>query len=122
VTLLIVGAVLVIAVVSAIIEKLTGRRPSPHPGEIWFASVPFASDWTTSKDRPVLIVRVTGTTLMVRTITSQDQSRRGDHYEFLPVTGSGLDKPSWLKRQPETLSVSRLRRRVGRLAVATAPR
>lgn len=121
-TLVLIIAIVAVAVVAKIIEELRRRPTPPRPGDIWFASVAYSDDWTTSKDQPVLIVRVTGTTLMVRKITSQDKSNRPEQYEFYPAGTGGLQKPSWVKRQPEALSTRQLRRRIGCLRVPTLQR
>lgn len=116
-----VGTALAIIVAAAAVIAVIWRRPqltrlnrSPSPGEIWFATVPFEDDWTVHKDRPVLIVAVVGSSLMVRKITSQNQASRPTQYDFLPQHLSGLAKPSWIRKEPERLAASRLRRRVTR--------
>ncbi|WP_258726503.1 hypothetical protein [Cellulomonas sp. NS3] len=38
-----------------------GRGPTPRPGEVWFADVPF-EDRPGAKDRPVLVLSVRGRT------------------------------------------------------------
>ena len=48
------------------------RKRKPQVGEIWFANVPF-DDGTGSKDRPVLVLSVSGRTCTVARFTSEGQ-------------------------------------------------
>jgi hypothetical protein len=90
------------------------RRPAGptrvHPGETWFALVPFA-DGTGAKDRPVLVLDVHGGTCWVATLTSQDKGDRRDHVR-VPDGWNGLDKPSWIGLDPRALDATAFRRRV----------
>lgn len=90
-----------------------GRPAGPqpvHPGETWFALVPF-SDGTGAKDRPVLVLDVHGGTVRVATLTSQDKGDRSDHVR-VPDGWNGLDRPSWISLTPRDLDVAAFRRRV----------
>lgn len=86
-----------------------GRR-RPKPGEIWNADVPFDQDETESKDRPVLVVRVSGGDAEIMKITSQDKSRF-DHYLHLPLSEwrGVLAKDSWLDLNAMSLPVENFR-------------
>ncbi|ROS23771.1 PemK-like, MazF-like toxin of type II toxin-antitoxin system [Cellulomonas sp. PhB150] len=88
------------------------RRPRPRVGEVWFAQVPF-EDGTGSKDRPVLVLSVSGRTCEVARFTSQNRDARRDH-ERVPVGVTGLPKGSWINLRPTTLRRSAFRRRTGK--------
>lgn len=94
-----------------------GQRPTrprgtrPRTGEVWFAQVPF-EEGTGSKDRPVLVLSVVGTTCEVARFTSQDRTGRRD-YLRVPQGVPGLPKASWLDRRPITLHPSAFRRYLG---------
>ena len=87
------------------------RRPAPRPGEVWFALVPF-EDRPGAKDRPVLVLSVSGRTCRVAAMTSQDTSARSDRVR-VPAGVPGLAKASWVSLRPSTLRRSALRRRSG---------
>ncbi|MER7456267.1 type II toxin-antitoxin system PemK/MazF family toxin [Micromonospora sp. NPDC126480] len=55
-----------------------GEVPTPRPGEIWWADVPYA-DGTGSKVRPCLVLHVDARGADVLKITSRDKSDRDDH-------------------------------------------
>jgi hypothetical protein len=61
----------------------------PTPGEIWWADVPY-DDGSGSKVRPCVVLRPYRGGFEVLKITSQDQSRRGDHVE-IPTRGWDAD-------------------------------
>jgi hypothetical protein len=98
-------------------SRVRGSR-SPKPGEIWFASFPFAEDWTKAKDRPVLVLSVAPHTAVVRKITSQDQSHRPQEYDLLPRDISGLPHRSWIKKAPDYISLGVFRRRASRVTTS----
>ena len=107
-------AVLVVALLlfAVLVRIATGRRHAlPRAGEIWFAQVPF-EDGTGSKDRPVLVLSVTGRSVMAARLTSQDRSRRSD-YLLVPDGIPGLSRRSWVSVRPVRLPRSALRRRTG---------
>jgi hypothetical protein len=109
---LIAAAVGLLAVLSLVRAAVRRRGPRPATGEIWFAQVPF-EDRVGSKDRPVLVLAVTGRTCTVARFTSQDRSARRDHRQ-LPGRRSGLQGTSWVNLRPMTLPRTSLRRRVAR--------
>ena len=88
------------------------RRSRPRSGEVWFAQVPF-EDGSGSKDRPVLVLSVTGRTCSVARFTSQNRDARRDH-ERVPVGVTGLSGASWINLRPTTLRTSAFRRRTGK--------
>ena len=107
-------AVLVVALLAfAVLARVVAgrRRGRPRAGEIWFAQVPF-EDGTGSKDRPVLLLSVTGRSCTVARLTSQDQAGRRD-YLLVPDGVPGLRRRSWVSVHPVRLRRSALRRRTG---------
>jgi hypothetical protein len=101
-----VGAVLLVL-------RLLSRagRPTVRPGEVWFAMVPYR-DGTGAKDRPVVVLSVSGRTCRVARLTSQDQDRRPE-YTRPPGRLPGLRADSWVDLRPLDLRRSALRRRAG---------
>ncbi|MEV6106913.1 type II toxin-antitoxin system PemK/MazF family toxin [Streptomyces sp. NPDC051940] len=57
------------------VPRAGGPRPEVRQGEIWWAKVPF-EDRPGSKDRPCLVLRVTGDTALVAKITSRYSDER----------------------------------------------
>jgi len=104
---LLVAAVAFLLLVGAI-KRRSGR---PRAGEIWFAQVPFR-DGTGSKDRPVLVLSVTGRACTVAQFTSQDRDARRD-YLRVPDGFPGLSRSSWVSLRPVRLPGSAMRRRSG---------
>lgn len=107
------GAAVAVVAVAAVLAALAGllrRGPRPVPGEVWFAEVPF-EDRPGSKDRPVLVLAVTGRTCSVAAFTSQDRSACRDHAR-VPDGVTGLAKASWVRLRTTTLRRSAFRRRV----------
>ena len=104
--LAVIGAVLV-----ALFLLVRGRGPVCHPGEVWFAMVPF-EDGTGAKDRPVLVLAVSRRTCTVARLTSQD---RGSRRNFVPVPRglTGLARASWISLRETTLRRTAMRRRTG---------
>lgn len=98
-------------VVAVVREAWRRRKPRPRAGEIWFADVPF-EDGTGSKDRPVLVLGVSGRTCTVARFTSQDRGARRDHLR-VPDGVPGLRRTSWVDLRPVPLRRSALRRRAG---------
>ena len=92
------------------------RGPRPARGEVWFAEVPFA-DGTGSKDRPVLVLAVRGSTCTVARFTSQDRTARRDHRR-VPGSLPGSPRASWADLRPITLRHRAFRRRVARADAA----
>jgi len=79
-------------------QKPRGGRSLPRVGDYWMADVPFR-DGSGSKDRPCLVVGLTGTAFTVLYVTSRDRSQHG---AFLPVDSSGwggkvANKQSWMQ-------------------------
>lgn len=104
----------VLAVVGAgllAIRALARRRRRPRTGEIWFARVPF-EEGRGSKDRPVLVLSVSGFRCRVAPFTSQDKSGRPD-YRRVPAGIPGLTRSSWVSTRQVRLRRSALRRRTG---------
>lgn len=96
-----------------LIQRVLGpRKPRPARGEVWFAEVPFA-DGTGSKDRPVLVLAVDGSTCTVARFTSQDRTARRDHRR-VPGSLPGSSRASWADLRPITLRRRAFRRRVAR--------
>lgn len=104
-----------VATVSALLKRLTGpsparhRRPplrrgaTPSPFSYWYAMVPFEDD-NGAKERPVLVLRLDGTTARVLKVTSKDKSGR-TNYRRLDT--SRWDRPgqrdgSWLQTDKVT--------------------
>jgi len=101
----------VIAAVLALGWLVRPRPRRPRAGEVWFAQVPF-EDRSGSKDRPVLVLAVAGSSYEVARFTSQDQSARRDHVR-VPHGIPGLPKASWLNLRSLTLEQSAFRRCTG---------
>jgi hypothetical protein len=103
------------ATVSALLKALTGPSPArrrqptlrrgatPSPFSYWYAMVPFEGDQG-AKERPVLVLRLDGTTARVLKVTSKDKSGR-TNYRRLDT--SRWDRPgqrqgSWLQTDKVT--------------------
>ena len=69
--------------------------PAVEVGQIWWAAVPF-EEGAGFKDRPVLIVGVSGRRVRVHTFTSVNQSGRAG-YAGVGVAVPGSRKASWLR-------------------------
>src|SRR3954466_12083053 len=65
--------------------KSRAKAQKPRPGEIWWADVPY-EDYSGHKVRPCVVLRGRGGYRQVLKITSQDQSRRGDHVRIITRT------------------------------------
>ncbi|MGW4030418.1 type II toxin-antitoxin system PemK/MazF family toxin [Streptomyces sp. NPDC004838] len=93
-----------------------GRRelPSPEPGEIWWADVPY-EDGPGSKDRPCLVLSVHGATARVAKITSRRHDGRPGVIPLPPGTvGDALGRTSFLESDElRTVRIDGFRRRVG---------
>jgi len=107
---------LVALVVGAVVLLLRLLRragaPVAHPGEVWFAMVPFR-DGTGAKDRPVVVLSRHGRRVTVARLTSRDQSARTRDYARAPLPLPGLHGTSWVDLRPLELPRSALRRRTG---------
>ncbi|MBB4925505.1 type II toxin-antitoxin system PemK/MazF family toxin [Kitasatospora kifunensis] len=99
--------------------RRSGERPDgsgrvPAPREIWWAEVPF-EDGSGSKDRPCLVLRVTGRTATVAKITSKHHAELPDVLA-LPA-GTVADRQgraSWLELDElREVPLTHFRRRVG---------
>jgi hypothetical protein len=115
------------AMVSALVRTLSGRPISrgarattrraatPSPFSYWYALVPF-EDGKGAKERPVLVLRLDGTSARVLKVTSKDKSGRTNHRR---VDTSRWDRPgrregSWLQTdRVTTVPLSTFRRRLG---------
>lgn len=105
-------AAVAVAVILVLLRLSRRRRgPTPRPGEVWFALVPFEGR-PGGKDRPVLVLAVSARTCQVASMTSQDKSARSDHVR-VPAGVPGLAKVSWVSLRPVSLRRSALRRRSG---------
>ncbi|MGC5009364.1 type II toxin-antitoxin system PemK/MazF family toxin [Streptosporangium sp. DT93] len=89
-------------------------RSRPHPGDIWWAGVPF-SDGSGAKVRPCLVIRTHARGVEVLKITSQDKSHRRNCVS-IPTAhwDERADKDSWLDLDaPYTVEDDDFRRRAG---------
>ncbi|MGV9312525.1 type II toxin-antitoxin system PemK/MazF family toxin [Streptomyces sp. NPDC003691] len=93
---------------------LRGRRP--RPGDIWWADVPY-EDGPGSKDRPCLVLAVSGTTARVAKITSRRNDGRPGVIPLPPGTvGDARGRPSFLETDElREVRVSAFRRKAGTL-------
>ena len=88
----------------------------PRPGELWFALVPF-DDRSGAKDRPVLVLELDGSAVVVAQLTSQDKSHRRDHVHA-PARLTGMRKDGWLELRARSVPRGAFRRRAGDLGPA----
>ncbi|WP_371481329.1 type II toxin-antitoxin system PemK/MazF family toxin [Kitasatospora sp. NBC_00315] len=89
-----------------------GRRPAAR--EIWWAEVPF-EDGPGAKDRPCLVLRVSGRTATVAKITSKHHTERPGVLALPPGTvGDTRGRTSWLETDElRDVPLRDFRRRVG---------
>ncbi|ROO90574.1 PemK-like, MazF-like toxin of type II toxin-antitoxin system [Actinocorallia herbida] len=117
-----------VGLVYAVVEKVSGtaserRRghpepgaEGPRPGQVWWADIPY-EDSRASKDRPCLVLDVTGRRVTALKITSKDRSGRADCLR-LPAgiidDPTGANRDSWLElREQRTFDAGRMRRHAG---------
>ncbi len=96
------------------------QLPVPVPGELWWAAVPF-EERNEEKDRPCLVLAVSGRRASVLMITSKDHSSRGG-YAPLPATvwRHPRQTTSWLRTDRLIrLDREKLRRREGKIDAGT---
>ncbi|MGV9269663.1 type II toxin-antitoxin system PemK/MazF family toxin [Kitasatospora sp. NPDC003701] len=89
-------------------------RPGPAPQEIWWAEVPF-EDGPGAKDRPCLVLRVSGRTATVAKITSKHHAERPGVLPLPPGSvGDRQGRTSWLETDElREVPLSAFRRRAG---------
>lgn len=92
------------------------RGSLPRAGEVWYADVPF-EEGTGSKDRPVLVLAVTGGSCEIARFTTTDRSSRRD-YVRAPQGVPGLPKASWLELRTRPLPQTAFRTFVGNPGMA----
>ncbi|MFE9452627.1 type II toxin-antitoxin system PemK/MazF family toxin [Streptomyces sp. NPDC006739] len=92
-------------------DARTGR---PHPGDIWWANVPF-EDGPGAKDRPCLVLAVRGNRATVAKITSKYHDERAGVIPLPPGSvGDAHGRPSFLETDElRQVPVAEFRRRVG---------
>ncbi|MFF4019211.1 type II toxin-antitoxin system PemK/MazF family toxin [Streptomyces sp. NPDC001843] len=94
--------------------ELRGRAPRPHPGDIWWAVVPY-EDGPGGKDRPCLVLAVRGDRVTVAKITSRYREERAEVIPLPPGSvGDARGRPSFLETDElRQVPVGDFRRRVG---------
>jgi hypothetical protein len=97
-----------------------GQGPTPVPGEVWWADVPFVDEAGT-KDRPVIIDTVTRTGVVVFYVTTKDKDAKPHHFVRIPDGGWDTHhRQSWAEfSRKRRLTHSALRRRGGRVSPST---
>ncbi|MFE0515605.1 type II toxin-antitoxin system PemK/MazF family toxin [Streptomyces sp. NPDC058964] len=95
-------------------EGPQGRAARPHPGDIWWANVPF-EDRSDGKDRPCLVLAVRGNRATVAKITSKYHDERSGVIPLPPGSvGDAHGRPSFLETDElRQVPVWEFRRRVG---------
>lgn len=95
-------------------EGLRGRPARPHPGDIWWANVPY-EDGPGGKDRPCLVLTVRGNRATVAKITSKYRDERSGVIPLPPGSvGDAHGRPSFLETDElRHVPVWDFRRRVG---------
>lgn len=95
-------------------EGLRGRAARPHPGDIWWAVVPY-EDGPGGKDRPCLVLAVRGDQVTVAKITSRYREERAGVIPLPPGSvGDTRGRPSFLETDElRQVPVGDFRRRVG---------
>ncbi|MET8947769.1 type II toxin-antitoxin system PemK/MazF family toxin [Streptomyces sp. NPDC004542] len=95
-------------------EGFHGQAVRPHPGDIWWASVPF-EDGPGGKDRPCLVLAVRGNRATVAKITSKYHDERAGVIPLPPGSvGDAHGRPSFLETDElRHVAVWDFRRRVG---------
>ncbi|MEU6549700.1 type II toxin-antitoxin system PemK/MazF family toxin [Streptomyces sp. NPDC046915] len=95
-------------------EGFHGRAAGPHPGDIWWANVPY-EDGPGGKDRPCLVLAVRGNRATVAKITSKYHDERAGVIPLPPGSvGDAHGRPSFLETDElRHVAVWDFRRRVG---------
>ncbi|MFF4400167.1 type II toxin-antitoxin system PemK/MazF family toxin [Streptomyces sp. NPDC001480] len=95
-------------------EGFHGQAARPHPGDIWWASVPY-EDGPGGKDRPCLVLAVRGDRATVAKITSKYHDERAGVIPLPPGSvGDAHGRPSFLETDElRHVAVWDFRRRVG---------
>ncbi|MFJ3229482.1 type II toxin-antitoxin system PemK/MazF family toxin [Streptomyces sp. NPDC086787] len=98
-------------------ERGPGKAAGPHPGDIWWANVPYEerTERAGSKDRPCLVLAVRGNRATVAKITSKYHDERSGVIPMPPGSvGDALGRPSFLETDElRQVPVRDFRRRVG---------
>lgn len=68
------------------------RDGDPDPGEVVWTWVPYEDDPEQGKDRPVVVIGVTGPDLVVVPMSSQDHDGRRDEQEWVEVGRGPWDR------------------------------
>lgn len=68
------------------------RDGDPDPGEVVWTWVPYEDDPEQGKDRPVVVIGVTGPDLVVVPMSSQDHDGRRDEREWIEVGRGQWDR------------------------------
>ena len=68
------------------------RDGDPDPGEVVWTWVPYEDDPQQGKDRPVVVIGVTGPDLVVVPMSSQDHDGRRDEREWIEVGRGQWDR------------------------------
>lgn len=68
------------------------RDGDPDPGEVVWTWIPYEDDPTQGKDRPVVVIGVTGADLVVVPMSSQDHEGRRDEDEWVEVGRGEWDR------------------------------
>ncbi|WP_129308919.1 type II toxin-antitoxin system PemK/MazF family toxin [Streptomyces sp. L2] len=87
----------------------------PHPGDIWWANVPYEDHVGVAKDRPCLVLAVRGNRATVAKITSKYHDERSGVIPLPPgAVGDAQGRPSFLRTDElREVPVGDFRRRVG---------
>ncbi|MCX6395307.1 MAG: type II toxin-antitoxin system PemK/MazF family toxin [Propionibacteriales bacterium] len=85
------------------------RDGRPDPGEVCWAWVPFEEDPRQGKDRPVLVIAVSGTTVLALPLTSKDHDRDADQEERSGRLWMDVGTGEWDSRQrPSEVRLNRV--------------
>ncbi|MFI5685704.1 type II toxin-antitoxin system PemK/MazF family toxin [Streptomyces sp. NPDC051636] len=95
-------------------EGFRGQPARPHPGDIWWANVPY-EDGRGGKERPCLVLAVRGNRATVAKITSKYHDERSGVIPLPPGSvGDAHGRPSFLETDElRHVHVWDFRRRVG---------
>ena len=85
------------------------RNGKPDPGEVCWAWVPYEEDASQGKDRPILVIAVSGSSVVALPLTSKDHDRDADQEaragRFWMDVGSG----DWdRERRPSEVRLNRV--------------
>lgn len=74
-----------VAAADVVITFQPERDGDPDPGEVVWTWIPYEDDPNQGKDRPAVVVGVTGPDLVVVPLSSQDHDGRGDEDEWVEL-------------------------------------